>query len=187
MRSVVFSNRILSAARFLKLQIFAFAFFVTAQAFNEMLIARGNAFLAAGVTLVHVPLALVFYLILIPSFGAIGAAMALVLTAFFNAAVSGVLVYIRLGALIESSTFFRGALATALMALVCLQIPWTGPWLLLKYAFLLILYALALLVLGELKWDDLKLLGWPVEEKEKAGVFCQVKSICETAALLTLC
>ena len=112
---------------------------------------------------------------LIPSFGAIGAALALVLTAFFSAIVSGVLVYIRLGALIESSTFFRGALATVLMALVCLQIPWTGPWLLLKYAFLVVLYALTLLVMGELKWDDLKLLGWPARREGKSRGFRQVK------------
>jgi O-antigen/teichoic acid export membrane protein len=170
---LLFSQSYSAGGRLLALQIFAFAFFVVAQAFNEMLIARGNAYLAAGITLVHIPLALVFYWMLIPSFGAIGAALALVLTAFCSAIVSGVLVYVRLGALIESSTFFRGAFATALMALVCLQISWTGPWLLLKYAFLLILYALTLLVMGELKWDDLKLLGWPAEEKEKVGVFAK--------------
>ena len=166
--SLLFSQSYSVGGSFLKLQIFAFALFVTAQAFNEMLIARGSAFLAAGATLFNVPLALVFYLILIPSFGAIGAAIALVLTAFCNAAVSGVLVYIRLGALIESATFFRGSLATALMALVCLQIHWTGPWLLGKYAVLSIVYGSALLVLGELKWDDLRLLGWPMVAKGKA-------------------
>src|SRR5262249_39606765 len=149
------------------LQIFAFAFFVVAQALNEMLIARGNAFLAAGTTLFLVPLALVFYLTLIPSFGAIGASIALVLSGFCNAVVSGILVYMRLGALIESSTFVKGALATGLMALVCLQVTWIGPWLLLKYAFLLIVYAVALLFLGELKLDDLRLLGWPMVAKEK--------------------
>ena len=162
---LLFSQSYSVGASFLGLQIFAFALFVTAQAFNEMLIARGNAFLAAGTTLLHVPLALVFYLTLIPSFGAIGAAIALVLTAFCNAAVSGVLVYIRLGALIESSTFVKGVLATALMALVCLEITWTGPWLLIKYFLLLSVYGLALLALGELKWDDLRLIGWPVVEQ----------------------
>ena len=77
------------------------------------------------------------------------------------------------GALIESSTFVKGALATAFMALVCLAVTWNGPWLLLKYAFVLIVYALALLVLGELKSDDLKLLGWPVEEKKIAELFVE--------------
>jgi len=171
--SLLFSASYSVGGSFLKLQIFAFAFFVTAQAFNEMLIARGNAFLAAGTTLLHVPLALVFYLTLISSLGAIGASIALLLTAFCNAAVSGVLVYMRLGALIESSTFVKGALATALMPLVCLAVTWNGPWLLLKYAFVLIVYALALLVLGELKSDDLKLLGWPVEEKKIAELFVE--------------
>jgi len=166
---LLFSQSYSAGASFLGLQIFAFALFVAAQAFNEMLIARGNAFLAAGATILHVPLALVFYLTLIPPFGAIGAAIALVLTAFCNAAVSGVLVYVRLGALIESSTFVKGVLATALMALVCLEITWTGPWLLIKYFLLLSVYGLALLALGELKWDDLRLIGWPVVEKEKVG------------------
>jgi O-antigen/teichoic acid export membrane protein len=167
---LLFSPLYSAGGQLLALQMFAFAFFVVAQAFNEMLIARGNAYLAAGVTLAHIPLALIFYWVLIPSFGAIGAALALLLTAFFSATVSGVLVYVRLGALIESLTFLRGALATALMALVCLQISWPGPWLLLKYAVLLIVYALTLLVMGELKWDDLKLLGFSTEEKEKVGV-----------------
>ena len=166
--SLLFSESYSVGGSFLKLQIFAFALFVTAQAFNEMLIARGNAFLAAGTTLLHVPLALVLYLTLIPSFGAIGAAIALVLTALFNAAVSGVLVYIRFGGLIESATFLRGALATALMALVCLQIGWSGPWLLVEYSLLLGLYAVTLLILGELKWEDLRLFGCLVAEKKKA-------------------
>jgi len=99
-----------------------------------------------------------------------GAALALVLTAFFNATVSGVLVYRRLGALIEPATFFRGGFATALLALLSWQIPWTGPWLLAKYVFLVLFYGLALLALGELKWNDLRLLEWRVIAKEKAGI-----------------
>ena len=46
--------------------------------------------------------------------------------------------------------------------------------------FFLGLYALTLLVLGELKWEDLRLLGWPVEEKKKAEFSARINLHGET-------
>ena len=145
-----------------------------------MLIAGGNPYLAAGAALLSVPLAVLFNLALIPSFGAIGASIALVLAALLNAAIGGVLVCMRLRALIELSTLVRGALATALIALLSPLFTWAGPWLLLKLSLLLIVYAFILLAFGELKWEELKFFGGHSVEREDWG-FRRNESRAETA------
>jgi len=152
----LFSSHYAAGASFLVLQVFGFALFGVAHVFSEMLIARGNAYLTAGATLSHIPVALFLNFILIPHFGAIGASAALTLTAFVRATVIGHLVFKRLGPLIETSTFAKVILATALMALASTQIIVAGSWLLMKYSLLLGLYGLALAFMGELTRDDLK-------------------------------
>jgi hypothetical protein len=59
------------------------------------------------------------------------------------------------------------------MAVACSQIHWIGFWLLIKYSILLGVYAVALLALGELRWEDLKLLGAQLGEKAKVEVPAQ--------------
>jgi O-antigen/teichoic acid export membrane protein len=166
---LVFSDLYSRGASFLVLQVFAFALLGVAHAFGEMLVARGSPYSVARIALVHIPLALVLNLTLIPHLGALGAATAFALTALSLTSITGFLVFRRLGSVVEASTFVRVVLATALMALVSLQIPWSGPWLLVKYSVLLSVYGLALIVLGELKRDDLKLLDWRRAEEEKVG------------------
>jgi stage V sporulation protein B len=167
--SLVFSTRYSQGGSFLVLQVFGFALLGVAQAFSEMLIARGTPYSVARTALAHVPLALFLNFILIPYFGALGASAAFALTALSIACVNGLLVFWRLGPLIQSTTFVKVFLATGLMVLLSVQFTWTGPWLLFKYSFLLTLYALALLGLGELKWDDSKLLDWRTKKDEKVG------------------
>lgn len=153
---LLYSSRYSDGASFLFPQVFAFALFGVAVVFREMLIARGNSYLIAGTALLHIPVALFLNFTLIPYFGAMGASTALAITAFLITAITGFLVFRQFGSLIEPSTFVKVILATALMALVCTQMPVTGLWLPLKYLFLLGLYGLALVFLGELTWYDLQ-------------------------------
>jgi stage V sporulation protein B len=153
---LLYSSRYAAGASFLFPQVFAFALFGVAVVFREMLIARGNSYLLAGIALLHIPVALFLNFMLIPHFGAMGASTALAITGFLIAATTGFLVFQQFGSVIEPSTFLKVILATALMAVVSTQMPVAGLWLPLKYLFLSGLYALALALLGELTWYDLQ-------------------------------
>ncbi len=156
---LVFSARYGAGARFLALQAFAFALLGFAQMFGEMLIARGDGRRLAAVALLHGPVAVAANLALVPRFGALGAAAALLLTALSLAATTGLLVRRRLGALLEPATAVNGALATAAMALAAVQAPAAVTWLPVKAAVLVGLYGAALVVLGELQWSDLRVVA----------------------------
>lgn len=162
---LLYSDRYSAGASFLTLQVFAFALFGAKQVFSEMLIAAGHAYHATAAMILSIPVALVLNFLLISHFGAMGASSALALTAFFAAAITGILVFRRFGSLMEPSTFFKVVLATALLALAATQITATGPLLLLKYFFLLALYGSVLFLLRELTWYDLQPLAlWRREQ-----------------------
>jgi O-antigen/teichoic acid export membrane protein len=162
--ALLFSSRYSDGGAFLALQVFALALFGVAQVFSEMMIAEGRPYLIAGVALFHIPVAMLLNFTLIPFFGPIGASASLALTAFFLATITGFQVFRRLGPLIETSTFVKVVLATALMTLASAHMPIAGALLLVKYLFLLSLYGLTLIVLGELTRDDLKLFApWQAE------------------------
>jgi stage V sporulation protein B len=162
--ALIFSTRYSVGASFLILQVFAFALLGVTQTFSEMLIAFGKPYLLAGVTLLHIPIALLLNFILIPQFGATGASAALALTALLLASITGLLAFRHLGTLMERSTFVNVVMATALMALLSTQMNFDGPLLLLQYLLLAGLYGLALIVLGELTRADLELLAvWRAE------------------------
>jgi stage V sporulation protein B len=152
----LYSNQYALGGTFLMIQVFAFGLFGLTQVFSEMLIARGQAYLTAAAILGHIPVAVCLNVLLIPYAGAVGAATALALTAGCVATVTGFLAYKRFGPMLESATFFKVLLATAVTALAATQISAGGGWLLPEYVFLLVLYNLMLTVLGELTWDDLR-------------------------------
>ena len=161
----LYSSRYADGAQLLSLQVLAFGLFGFAQVFSELLVARGNAYLAALAQLVHIPVALLLNYMLISTWGAIGAATALVLTAGLMALITGVLVWQRFGTPIEVDTVSKVLLATALVAVVATQVPAGGTWLLVEYLFLLGLYILSLVLLRELTWDDFQIFAlWRREQ-----------------------
>jgi O-antigen/teichoic acid export membrane protein len=152
---ILYSDRYVTGATFLILQVSGHALFGFAQLFSSMLIAQGKPYLAAGAALCLIPVALVLNFTLIHNFGAMGASTALALTGFFAASISGFLVFHRFGSLIQPTTLLKAVLATVLMAFVAIHLTHTGLWLIPKYLLLLSLYCIVLAILGELTWDDL--------------------------------
>jgi hypothetical protein len=73
-----------------------------------------------------------------------------------GALITGVLVYRRFGMLLPPATLVKGVAATVVMVSIGAQIAVPGLLLVLQFLGLLGVYALALAVLGELKWEDLR-------------------------------
>ena len=148
-----------TGAAVLALQVFAFALFGVARAYSGMLIAQGSPYLATGMACLAIPLAIGLNMVLIPYFGAIGAATSLVLTALCTTTTTGLMLARQFGSLIRLSTLLKALLAAAVMALIVPYIVLTGPWLALKYVLLLGVYGLVLLLLRELDEEDVSALA----------------------------
>lgn len=153
---VLYSHAYGSGGIYLTLQVIAFAFSAFLDIFFQALMAAGKHYQSAGILLALVPLALLINVALIPQLGATGAAISLVLTITLGTVVAAVLAYRRFGSLISLSTVTRVSVATALMAILGMQIPIGGLWVVLKFSVLLGVYIMLLSLLKELSWQDLR-------------------------------
>jgi len=150
----LYSGTYATGTSVLPLQVFAFALFGIARTYGGMLIAQGSTHLATGLACLAIPLALGLNVVLVPPFGAIGAALSLLLTALFATVMSGWMLVRQFGCLIRFATLFNALAAAAIMGLIAPYIVLTGPWLVFKYLLLLGIYALTLLLLRELRSED---------------------------------
>jgi O-antigen/teichoic acid export membrane protein len=134
-------------------QVCAFALFGIARAYSGMLIAHGSPYLATDLVCLTIPAALALNGSLVPSFGVVGAATWLLLTALFTTVATSWMLVRQCGSLFRFSTLLKALAATALMALIAPSLELTGPWLVLKYVLLLEIYGVVLMLLQELNKD----------------------------------
>jgi O-antigen/teichoic acid export membrane protein len=127
--------------------------------FASALSASGQPYLSGAPLFLLIPPALLLNIVLIPRYGAVGAAYASALTGLLGAIALGVLVYKRFGPLIQGRTFLNVMIAVALMAGVASQLAVTGPLSVLFYLGCLAIYGVGLVVLGEVTRRDLEPLG----------------------------
>jgi O-antigen/teichoic acid export membrane protein len=123
--------------------------------FGIALNASGWSGVATLLLLAIAPLGAGFNLALVPSYGATGAGVAQVLTALVSVSAMGVAVYRRFGMFLRVRTVAVVVVATVVMATAAAPIAVSGPLLLAYYGAGLALYGALLVVLGELRADDL--------------------------------
>jgi len=153
---LLYSEAFREGAIYLRVLIFYALSLPFIDLFAAALSARGQPLLSSVALFSVVPLAVVINIFFILSYGPIGAAYASALTGFFAVLALGVLVYKRFGSLIGSRTLFHIMLAAALMGTIATQITSTGAWLAIVTAGGLALYVLALVLLGEVTWEDVE-------------------------------
>jgi O-antigen/teichoic acid export membrane protein len=155
--SLVFSRSFVAGAPFLRWQLLAALIQALFAIVLEVLGAAGHYALSIIVLLALVPFALVLNNVMIPEFGAIGAAGALVLTNLIGLVIVATFVHRRYGALIRPISAARIALATGVVYLLGRWIESDHPALmLLEFAALSVIYVLVLALLRELEWRDLR-------------------------------
>jgi O-antigen/teichoic acid export membrane protein len=123
--------------------------------FAAALNARGEPFTSGKSLLLVVPAALVLNALLVPSYGAVGAAAANAAVGAGAAVLLGVVVYRRFGPLVTFRTVGKTLTALGLMAGVASQFTLTGPVLGIVYLGCLALYAGTLILLGEVTRSEL--------------------------------
>ncbi len=155
--SLVFSGSFVAGAPFLRWQLLAALIQALFAIALEVLGAAGHYTLSIVLLLALVPFALVLNNVMIPQFGGIGAAGALVLTNLAGAAIAVTFVHRRYGALIRPLSAARIAAATAVVYLLGRWMESHDPVLmLLEFAALSGVYVLVLALLRELEWRDLR-------------------------------
>jgi stage V sporulation protein B len=153
---LLFSPRFAGGGAVLRILIFGFSLFAFWDAFSTMLHARGEMSISVGIGVGLLVVQLALNLALIPVYGPLGAAWAMATTMGVGTLITGVLVYRRFGMLLPPATLLKGAAATVVMVSVGAQVAVPGALLALQYVGLLGVYVLALAVLGELRWEDLR-------------------------------
>jgi stage V sporulation protein B len=139
---------------YLGLQIIAFGLMALLDAFFHALMAVEKHSQATKSLLTLIPLALLLNFLLIPTYGALGAAIALVLTILGGTLFAAFLTYRQFGTLISFITVVRVMIATTGMLLIGSQIPLTGLWILIKFFTLFGVYVGLLYLLRELSRQD---------------------------------
>jgi O-antigen/teichoic acid export membrane protein len=155
--ALLYSNRYAGGAVFLRILVFGLGLSYTCLiTLCAMLIASGLPLTAAGITLALLPLEVLFHSWVIPAHGGIGAAAVATLSMTVGAATAGYIVYRKMGALIAPAVLWKVALATAGITAVGIRVMPPGPTLIIGGLGLLALYALILVLLGELTRGDLR-------------------------------
>lgn len=154
----LFSNSYLEGGLFLSILAFSAVFAAFKILFASMLTARGEPYLCAIALSLLIPVGFCSNYLLIPAYGAVGAAYSSVITYFLGAAILGILAYRRFHSLIDMRSFLRITIAALAMAGVAIQFQVTGPALIGFYLANLAIYGFLLILFGEIGRDDLKLI-----------------------------
>jgi len=157
---LLYSNSYGEGGVYLQILIFYAISLAFIDLFAVALNAHGEPYLSGAILFVSVFIAVFLNSFLILSYGAVGAAYASALTGFIGAVTLGVLVYKRFGSLIRVRTFLNAMVAVLLMAGIASQLTVTGPLLAIFYLCCLGIYVLALVLLGEVTWEDLEPLAF---------------------------
>ena len=128
--------------------------------FAQALSARGEPYRGGQVLLVVIPLAIVLEIVLIRIYGTVGAAYGGALAGIGAAVVLGALVARRFGALANPRTFVNIVVATAVMALIAGYFSTTDSLPVVVSAAALAGYGLVLVLLREIRSDDLAPLAF---------------------------
>lgn len=158
--SVLYSGRFEEAGLYLRLIIWYALFVPFLDLFAAALNARGEPFLSARTLLLLLPGALLVNVLVIPTFGAVGAAVASSAIGLAAAVLLGLLIYRRFGPLLTVRTVVTSSIALLLMVGLASRLSFPWPLLAVSYAGCLAAYIVLLLLLGAVTRQELASLAW---------------------------
>ncbi|UCF94168.1 MAG: oligosaccharide flippase family protein, partial [Desulfobacterales bacterium] len=155
--ALLFSENYRSGGLYLSILVFgtgcALNFLAT---FCAILIGKGEAAIAAFITLAGVLVGILLNFLLVPKYAAAGAALAQLATISMGAVLAGNLVYKRFGCFMSFGTVVKVIVGTIAVMFGARVVPAEGYWILPKIIILLLCYGIVLVILGEIKRQDLQ-------------------------------
>jgi len=160
----VFSEDYAGGGPLLALLLVAFGLFSVLDTLLHAMIADGRHLHVMAGLLALVPVELGLNALMIPAYGAIGAAAAFTIALGVGTLVAVLWSKMRFGGMVEPLTLVRVVAATGVVALASTRFAVSGFWLLPKLAVLMLLYGLLLALLRELGPRDFEaLVVWKKE------------------------
>ena len=154
--SLVYTDRYISAASPLSILIFGLALLSLFFILTTVITASGRPKVSLTILLVILVVNVLLNRALVPIYGLIGAALATTITGLLGVLISGAYVYIRFHTLTNPLSVLRIGASSFIIYLFARTFSVTGIPLLAYCVGLLIIYFVLLLILGEVRKDDIQ-------------------------------
>jgi O-antigen/teichoic acid export membrane protein len=152
---LLYSDEYRAGGAYLRLQICAFACMAFLDLFLHALMAASRQVLSAGILIGLVPASVIMNALLIPRFGAVGAACSLLATIVLGTLVAIFVAARRFRTAGTPLTVARVGAAAALMIFIGTALPLPEQWLALKILIMLISYLAFLVITKEIRTSEL--------------------------------
>ena len=157
--SLVYTAKYINAASSLSILIFGLSFLSVFVILNTIITASGKPKVSMIVALMMVPIDIVLNLTLIPIYELKGAALATTITAFIGLVIAAAYVFMRFKTLMSPISFVRISGASLIIYFIAISYPFSGVLLVVNYVFLFLDYFGLLWGLGEIKKEDMNVIG----------------------------
>jgi O-antigen/teichoic acid export membrane protein len=154
--ALLYSSAYRAGGAYLRWQVIAFCCMAFLDLLLTALMATGRHYISASILFALIPVSVVANLLLIPPFGATGAAISLLLTFALGTSMAVVLAWRRFGTLVDLATVGRVTAASLCMALVGEILPHLQSRLIPALIALLALYGMILLATKEIKMAEFR-------------------------------
>jgi O-antigen/teichoic acid export membrane protein len=165
----VYGESYLGAASAFSILVFGLGLLALFDILTTAAMASGGVTVAMVIGLALVPVDVVLNLSLIPTLKLQGAALATTLTALIGSVVAAMYVFARFKTQVPWLSLARILLASGILYFIARAMPFSGSWLPVSYVSLALIYALSLLLLGEIRLNELKSLKTALLDQRKRG------------------
>ena len=154
--SLFYSSAYLPASLPLSILVFGLGFFTIFSILTTIITASGSPRVSMLITLIMVPLSIIFNVLLIPLYGLEGAALATTATSLFGLCIAAGYVLKRFKTLIDALAFVKLCVASVVIYAIALRLPLPLSFLPFLYVLLFAVYCGILFLMKELSEDDLE-------------------------------
>ncbi len=160
----IYSADFVGAGEILSILIFSTTFLVIFLTLISVILGSGRPNIYMALTIIGTIILVILAGYFIPIYGIKGAAIASLISSAISLILSSIYVFSKFKALINIGSFVRIVLASSLIYVILVLIEPSGFALLIAYALLSILYLILLLILREIKNEDINLIRTVFQE-----------------------
>lgn len=165
--TLFYSSAYAPAASVLTVLIASSAFLVTFKTLSSIITGSGKPKIIMSIALISLVIIITLNIFLIPSLGIMGAAIASLITSFLAFMASAIYVYSKFNTLINLKSFLKILISSLIIFSIASYLHYSGILLLVTYAILGAVYFTLLLLLKEIKEEDINLIRKLFKQKHQ--------------------
>ncbi len=153
-----YSKNFIEGGPLLSILIIASTFLIISSTLNSVITGSGKPKVEMFLGLMFIFVLSGLNFLLIPWKGLIGAALSLLITSFFSMAISSLYVSYLLRKILDLMSFIKISISSLVIYCLAINLEINGPILIIYYLILGLIYFLILLLIGEIKKEDIKII-----------------------------